>query len=156
VEYTSEEFDTEPPSNVFKIAYLSTLEALTRLSNSFEVIVLPLFVLAIGSDEAFYGLMVAMAGYVQSAVLFPAGAFSDKKGRGIAILFGGLFSGSILFLLPFTTNTITLLFLFSLTGIGAGFRLSSVRALIAECQIRTLWKPQQNFSRLTLFDFPDE
>lgn len=136
MEYTSEEFDTESPSNVSKIAYLSTLEALTRLSNSFRVIVLPLFVLSIGSDEAFYGLMVAMAGYVQSAVLFPAGAFSDKKGRGVAILFGGLFSGFILFLLPFTPDNFTLLILFSLTGIGAGFRMSSVRALIADATKR--------------------
>lgn len=136
MELTDTDFETESPSNVSKIAYLSTLEALTRLSNSFRVIVLPLFVLAIGSDEAFYGIMVAMAGYVQSFVLFPAGAFSDKKGRGLAILFGGLFSGIIMFMLPFTNNSLTLLILFSFTGIGAGFRMSSVRALIADATRR--------------------
>ncbi|MFW9807127.1 MAG: MFS transporter [Candidatus Thorarchaeota archaeon] len=136
MELTDTDLETENPSNVSKIAYLSTLEALTRLSNSFRVIVLPLFVLAIGSDEAFYGVMVAMAGYMQSFVLFPAGAFSDKKGRGLAILFGGLFSGSIMFMLPFTSDSLTLLILFSLTGIGAGFRMSSVRALIADATKR--------------------
>ncbi|MHA2322509.1 MAG: hypothetical protein ACXACG_12730, partial [Candidatus Thorarchaeota archaeon] len=62
-----------------KIAWLSLLSTLNRLSRSFNTIVLPLFVLSIGSDEAFYGLIVAMAGYAQSVVLFPAGAFSDKK-----------------------------------------------------------------------------
>jgi MFS family permease len=136
LEFAETDFEPEAPSNVTKIAYLSTLEALTRLGNSFRVIVLPLFVLAIGSDEAFYGVMIAMAGYVQSFVLFPAGAFSDKKGRGIAILFGGLFTGIIMFLLPFTTDPIMLLILFSITGIGSGFRMSSVRALIADATKR--------------------
>ncbi|MGY5862046.1 MAG: MFS transporter [Candidatus Thorarchaeota archaeon] len=119
-----------------KIAWLSSLSALNRLSRSFNTIVLPLFVLSIGSDEAFYGLMIAMAGYAQSVVLFPAGAFSDKKGRGPAILFGGVFSGIIILFLPFATDPTLILILFAATGIGAGFRLSSVTALIADATKR--------------------
>ena len=119
-----------------KIAWLSILSALNRLSQSFNQIVLPLFVLAIGSDEAFYGLIVAMAGYVQSAVLFPAGMFSDRKGRGLAILFGGIFSGIVIIMLPFAVDTTTVLLLYAATGIGAGFRMSSVQALIADATKR--------------------
>ena len=119
-----------------KIASLSLLSALNRLSQSFNQIVLPLFVLAIGSDEAFYGLIVAMAGYVQSAVLFPAGMFSDRKGRGLAILFGGVFSGIVIIMLPFAADTTTILLLYAATGIGAGFRMSSVQALIADATKR--------------------
>ncbi|MCK4280269.1 MAG: MFS transporter, partial [Candidatus Thorarchaeota archaeon] len=115
--------------NASKIAWLSLLSASNRLSRSFNVIVLPLFVLSIGSDEAFYGLMIAMAGYAQSVVLFPAGVFSDKKGRGPAILFGGIVSGIIILFLPFTTDPTLILILFAATGIGAGLRLSSVTAL---------------------------
>ena len=73
-----------------------------------------------------------MAGYVQSAFVFPAGMFSDKKGRGPAILFGGLFSGVVIMLLPFTTDPPVVLILYAATGIGAGFRMSSVQALIAD------------------------
>ncbi len=121
---------------VTKIAWLSLLSALNRLSNSFNQIVLPLFVLSIGSDEAFYGLIVAMAGYVQSVVLFPAGAFSDKKGRGPAILIGGVFSGFIILLIPFAQGLTSILILYALTGLGAGFRMSSVQALIADATER--------------------
>jgi MFS family permease len=119
-----------------KIAWLSLLSTLSRLSRSFNTIVLPLFVLSIGSDEAFYGLIVAMAGYVQSAVLFPAGMFSDRKGRGIAILFGGVFSGIVIMLLPFAVDPTIVLVLYAATGIGAGFRMSSVQALIADATKR--------------------
>ncbi|MFW9981888.1 MAG: MFS transporter [Candidatus Thorarchaeota archaeon] len=119
-----------------KIARLSLLSSLNRLSREFNTIVLPLFVLSIGSDEAFYGLMVAMAGYVQSAVLFPAGMFSDRKGRGLAILFGGVFSGIVIMLLPFATDPVIVLILYAATGIGAGFRMSSVQALIADATKR--------------------
>ncbi|MHA2024338.1 MAG: MFS transporter [Candidatus Thorarchaeota archaeon] len=118
--------------NVSKIAWLSLLSALNRLSMSFNQIVLPLFVLAIGSDEAFYGLIVAMAGYAQSLVVFPAGAFSDKRGRGPTILIGGLFSGFAILLLPFAVDTTIVLILYASTGIGAGFRMSSVQALVAD------------------------
>jgi MFS family permease len=118
--------------NTTKIAWLSLLTALNRLSMSFNQIVLPLFVLAIGSDEAFYGLIVAMAGYAQAVFVFPAGAFSDKKGRGLTILMGGLFSGIVILLIPFAENTTMVLILYAATGIGAGFRMSSVQALIAD------------------------
>ena len=103
---------------------------------SFNQVVLPLFVLAIGSDEAFYGLIVALAGYAQSLVVFPAGAFSDKRGRGPTILIGGLFSGIVILLLPFAMDTTTVLILYACTGIGAGFRMSSVQALIADATKR--------------------
>jgi MFS family permease len=123
-------------TNASKIAWLSLLSALNRLSQSFNMIVLPLFVLSIGSDEAFYGLIVAMAGYVQSVVLFPAGMFSDRKGRGLAILFGGVFSGIVIILLPFAIDPTIVLILYAATGIGAGFRMSSVQALIADATKR--------------------
>ncbi|TET11212.1 MAG: MFS transporter, partial [Candidatus Thorarchaeota archaeon] len=122
--------------NVSKIAWLSLLSTLNRLSRSFNTIVLPLFVLSIGSDEAFYGLIVAMAGYVQAAVLFPAGSFSDKKGRGPAILFGGVFSGIVILLLPFAVDPMIVLILYAATGIGTGFRMASVQALIADAPKR--------------------
>lgn len=77
-----------------------------------------------------------MAGYVQSFVLFPAGAFSDKRGRGPAILFGGLFSGVVILLLPFAVDTTVVLILYAATGIGSGFRMSSVQALIADATKR--------------------
>jgi MFS family permease len=80
--------------------------------------------------------MIAMAGYAQSVVLFPAGVFSDKKGRGPAILFGGIVSGIIILFLPFTTDPTLILILFAATGIGAGLRLSSVTALIADATKR--------------------
>ncbi|MHA2069298.1 MAG: hypothetical protein ACXABY_33475, partial [Candidatus Thorarchaeota archaeon] len=74
---------------ISKIGRLSLLEVLRRLVFSFRSIILPLYILTIGLDEAFYGLMVAAAGYVQSGALLPAGIISDKKGRGISILIGG-------------------------------------------------------------------
>ncbi len=77
-----------------------------------------------------------MAGYVQSAFVFPAGMFSDRKGRGPAILFGGLFSGVVIMLLPFATDPPVVLILYAATGIGAGFRMSSVQALIADATKR--------------------
>lgn len=77
-----------------------------------------------------------MAGYVQSAFVFPAGMFSDKKGRGPAILFGGLFSGVVIILLPFAVDPIIVLVLYAATGIGSGFRMSSVQALIADATKR--------------------
>lgn len=77
-----------------------------------------------------------MAGYVQAAVLFPAGAFSDKKGRGPAILFGGVFSGIVILLLPFAVDPMVVLILYAATGVGAGFRMSSVQALIADATKR--------------------
>lgn len=119
-----------------KIARLSLLSSLNRLSREFNTIVLPLFVLSIGSDEAFYGLIVAIAGYVQSAVLFPAGMLSDRKGRGLAILFGGVFSGIVIVLLPLTVDPMMVLVLYAATGVGAGFRMSSVQALIADATKR--------------------
>ncbi|TFF84112.1 MFS transporter [Candidatus Thorarchaeota archaeon] len=115
-----------------KILSLSILTALNRLSGSFRVIVLPLFALAIGQDEAFYGLIVAMAGYMQSASALPAGILSDRKGRGIAILIGGIFMGYIYFLLPFSGDSFTVIILYALTGIGAGFNMTSVKALVAD------------------------
>jgi MFS family permease len=119
-------------SSKSKILSLSILTALNRLSMSFNVIVLPLFALAIGQDEAFYGLLVAMAGYMQSASLLPAGVLSDHRGRGISILIGGLLSGYMLFLLPFADNPLTVLVLYALTGIGSGFNTTSVKALVAD------------------------
>ncbi|MFW9910530.1 MAG: MFS transporter [Candidatus Thorarchaeota archaeon] len=115
-----------------KIARLSILSALNRLTMAFTQIVLPLFVLAIGFDEAFYGFMVAAAGYIQGIVLFPAGMFSDRKGRGLAILLGGLFSGMCLLLIPFTVDSILLLALYGLSGVGTGFTMTSIDSLIAD------------------------
>jgi len=115
-----------------KIARLSVLSSFSRLTMSFTQIALPLFVLAIGFDEAFYGFMVAAAGYVQGVVLFPAGVFSDKRGRGQAILLGGMFSGFCILLIPFTTDAVPLLILYGLSGIGTGFTRSSIDTLIAD------------------------
>jgi MFS family permease len=95
------------------------------------MVVLPLFAIAIGQDEAFYGLMVAAAGYVQSAVLFPAGTFSDQAGRGKAILIGTVASGLCLFALPFTSGLWSL-GVYALTGIGNGFTSTSVNSLVAD------------------------
>ena len=106
---------------ITKIGRLSLLTALNRFSFSLTMIVLPLFSLAIGQDEAFYGTLVAAAGYVQSVALFPAGTISDRKGRGISILFGGLASGICFFMLPYAADTTMILVLYALTGIGGGF-----------------------------------
>ncbi len=115
-----------------KIARLSVLSSFSRLTMAFTQIVLPLFVLAIGFDESFYGFMVAAAGYVQGVVLFPAGMFSDKRGRGQAILLGGMFSGFCILLIPFTKDAVFLLILYGMSGIGTGFTRTSIDTLIAD------------------------
>lgn len=89
---------TNDVSDKSKVVVLSALTALSRLSNSFRQIVLFLFVIFMFSGsgintDAFYGLIVAVAGYVQALTLFPAGTLSDKRGRGVAIFIGGLISG---------------------------------------------------------------
>jgi MFS family permease len=117
---------------ISKIGRLSLLTALNRFSFSLTMVVLPLFSLAIGQDEAFYGTLVAAAGYVQSIALFPAGTISDRKGRGISILIGGVASGFCFFLLPFATDTMMILVLYALTGIGGGFMRTSIDTLLAD------------------------
>ena len=120
-------------SGTSKILGLSILSSFNRLSNSFNQVVLPLFAIYLANDDgAFYGLLVAFAGYVQSGALFPAGWISDHKGRGIAILIGGLFSGICLLLLPFAASTLAVLVIYSLSGVGNGFNMTSVKALIAD------------------------
>ena len=109
--------NTVDGNHTAKIARLSVLSSFSRLTMAFNQIVLPLFVLAIGLDEAFYGFMVAAAGYVQGVVLFPAGIFSDKKGRGVAILLGGL--GIHKFYLGYTKEGVIQLILGLACGIGA-------------------------------------
>jgi MFS family permease len=120
------------PDQITKIGRLSLLTALNRFSFSLTMVVLPLFSLAIGQDEAFYGTLVAAAGYVQSIALFPAGSVSDRKGRGVAILIGGMASGFCYFLLPFASDTITILVLYASTGIGGGFMRTSIDTLLAD------------------------
>ncbi|MHA1247734.1 MAG: MFS transporter [Candidatus Thorarchaeota archaeon] len=115
-----------------KLWRLTALSVLNRFANSFTVIVLPLYALAMGTDEAFYGLMVAAAGYVQSGILFPAGTLSDRRGRGITLLLGGIVSGTAFILLPFTPAPAAALVLYSVTGIGTGLTASSLRTLIAD------------------------
>ncbi len=115
-----------------KIVRLSILSALSRLALAFNQIVLPLFALAIGFDEAFYGFMVAAAGYMQGVFLFPAGWFSDRKGRGTAILLGGSFAGTCIILIPFTSDPVLILGLYALSGVGTGFSRTSIDSLIAD------------------------
>ena len=115
-----------------KIARLSVLSALSQLAMAFNQIVLPLFALAIGFDEAFYGFMVAAAGYVQGVFLFPAGWFSDRKGRGMSILLGGSFAGTCIILIPFTSDAVLILGLYALSGVGTGFSRTSIDSLIAD------------------------
>ncbi|MHA1575847.1 MAG: MFS transporter [Candidatus Thorarchaeota archaeon] len=115
-----------------KISRFSILSSFGRVSMSFNQIVLPLFVLAIGLDEAFYGLMVAAAGYVQGVIVFPAGMFSDRRGRGIAILFGGMIAGTCLILIPFAVDPILILILYAMTGFGSGFTRTSIDSLLAD------------------------
>ncbi|MFX1367826.1 MAG: MFS transporter [Promethearchaeota archaeon] len=118
---------------ISKIGRLSLLVALRRMVMEFRTILLPLFVVNILLlDEAFYGLMVAAAGYVQSGALFPAGWFSDRKGRGLAILIGGAIGGLCLILIPFFTDSLSVLVLFALTGVGSGFTMTSIESLIAD------------------------
>ncbi|MHA2350497.1 MAG: MFS transporter [Candidatus Thorarchaeota archaeon] len=119
-------------NNTGKIGRLSILSALSRLPMSFNMIVLPLYALALGYDESFYGILVAAAGYVQAAILFPAGTFSDRRGRGTAILVGGILAGAPYFSLPFVADSITILTLYALTGIGAAFTRTSIDSLIAD------------------------
>ncbi|MFW9850200.1 MAG: MFS transporter, partial [Candidatus Thorarchaeota archaeon] len=119
-----------------KIARLSILSTFSRLTMAFNQIVLPLFVLAIGFDEAFYGVLVAAAGYIQGIVLFPAGWFSDRKGRGVSILLGGLFAGFCLLAIPFITDSILLLIVYAMTGIGTGFTRTSIDSLIADHTVK--------------------
>ncbi len=115
---------------------LSLLTVINRFANSFTVVVLPLYALAIGTDEAFYGLMTSAAGYVQSGVLFPAGTLSDRRGRGLALLAGGLIGGVALILLPFATSPLIALLTYALTGAGTGLTASSLRTLIADYTAR--------------------
>ena len=120
-------------SSSSKILGLSILTAFNRLSGSFRQVALPLFAIYLANDDgAFYGLLVACSGYVQSGALFPAGWISDRRGRGVAILIGGLFSGVCLLLLPFAPTTLGVLILFSLSGVGNGFNMTTVKALIAD------------------------
>ncbi|MHA2212821.1 MAG: MFS transporter [Candidatus Thorarchaeota archaeon] len=124
--------DTALTMDASKIGVLSVLTALSRLGRSLTIIVLPLFALEIGYDEAFYGLMVAAAGYVQSAALFPAGTFSDRRGRGLAILVGSVISGIGLVMIPFASDPILIIGLYALTGVGGGFTQTSLDSLIAD------------------------
>ncbi len=124
-------FDIDP-QHTAKIARLSILSALSRLTMSLTQIALPLFALAIGRDEAFYGFLVAAAGYMQGIFLFPAGWFSDRKGRGTAILIGGSFAGICLLLIPFTTDPLFILIIYGLSGVGTGFSRTSIDSLIAD------------------------
>ncbi len=118
--------------NQSKVIRLSILYAFSRVTGAFNVVVLPLFALAIGQDEAFYGVLTAAAGYVQATVLFPSGQLSDKNGRGIAILLGGLFAGPCLLILPFLSDPFLILVTYALTGVGNGFITTSVNSLIAD------------------------
>jgi MFS family permease len=129
VQGTFNEFDGE---QVSKIGRLSLLSALDRLVFSFASIILPLFILTIGLDEAFYGLIIAAAGYVEAGTLLPAGMISDKRGRGLSILIGGLISGTCLVLLPFSVHALAILALYAATGIGTGFTMTSIESMIAD------------------------
>jgi len=115
-----------------KMWRLAILTALNRFVMALRLVALPLFVLFIGSDEAFYGLLVAGAGYAEAIFLFPSGTVSDKKGRGTATLLGGVITGSTFFVLPFVDEPALLLLAYCITGIGDGFMVTSVEALIAD------------------------
>jgi hypothetical protein len=132
MEHGPDIIDTAPTMDASKIGVLSILTALSRLGRSLTIIVLPLFALEIGYDEAFYGLMVAAAGYVQSAALFPAGTFSDRRGRGLAIFVGSVISGIVLVSIPFASDPILIIILYALTGVGGGFTQTSIDSLIAD------------------------
>lgn len=108
------------------------MTALNRLVMALRLVVLPLFVLSIGRDESFYGLLVAGAGYAEGLFLPLTGMFSDVKGRGRSIMVGGLITGSAFFILPFVGDPILLLAVYSVTGVGDGFIVSSVEAMIAD------------------------
>jgi hypothetical protein len=96
------------------------------------MVILPLYSLALGYNEAFYGTMVAAAGYIQSFAFFPAGTISDRKGRGSSILIGGLISGLCYILLPLAIEAMTILTIYALTGIGIGFARNSIDSLVAD------------------------
>ena len=98
---TSDLYNGLNGTHTTKIARLSILNSFGRLTRAFNQLVLPLFVLAVGLDEAFYGIIVAAAGYVQAVILFPGGLISDRHGRGIVILGGGLFAGGCMILITF-------------------------------------------------------
>jgi len=115
-----------------KVSRFALLSAISRLGRSFRGVALPLFIVFIGFDEAFYGIMVAAAGYAQAAFLFPAGHLSDKKGRGVSIFVGGFISGTALFLLPFFNEMHMILILYAITGLGSGFMRTSVSTLLAD------------------------
>jgi MFS family permease len=115
-----------------KVARFALLSAISRLGRSFRGIALPLFVVFSGFEEAFYGIIVAAAGYASALFLFPAGHLSDKKGRGVSILLGGIISGTTLFLLPFFSSRNIILILYGITGIGSGFMRTSVSTLLAD------------------------
>ena len=115
-----------------KIARLTLMTALNRLGISLREVVLLLFILELAFDEAFYGMMIATAGYIQSIVLFPAGTLSDRKGRGYSILIGGLVSGIGLLMIPFVTDSLLLLTLYSFSGVGGGFTMTSIDSLVAD------------------------
>ncbi|MGQ4911083.1 MAG: MFS transporter [Candidatus Thorarchaeota archaeon] len=133
LETSHESTGTGEISSSSKILGLSILSSLVRLSNAFNQVALPLFAIYLAHDDgAFYGLLVACAGYVQSGVLFPAGWISDSRGRGITILIGGVFSGICLLLLPFAQSTLAVLILYSLSGVGTGFNVTSLKSLIAD------------------------
>ena len=131
---------TEPINGVSdrsKVLGLTVLTALSRVSNSFRQIVLFLFVVFMFNSsgintDAFYGLIVAVAGYVQAFALFPAGTISDRRGRGVAILIGGVISGIALIMMPFAFDTTTILVLYAITGIGSGFTMTSIKTLVAD------------------------
>jgi MFS family permease len=130
-------FSMNGVSDTSKVMGLSVLTTLSQLSNSFREIVLFLFVVFLFegtgvNTDAFYGLIVAVAGYMQALALFPAGSLSDKHGRGIAILIGGFVSGAGLLLMPFAFDTTTILLLYALTGVGSGFTMTSIKTLVAD------------------------
>ncbi len=127
-----EEPSTANHGNGSKIGMLSLLSFINRIGFGMNSLVLPLYALAIGQDEAFYGIMIASAGYVQAIVLFPAGTISDKRGRGISIFIGGLVSGSALIFLGVSTDVVWTLALYAATGIGQGFMRTSIDSLIAD------------------------
>ena len=118
--------------NGSKIGILSLLSFINRIGFGMNSLVLPLYALAIGQDEAFYGIMIAAAGYVQAVALFPAGTISDKHGRGISIFIGGLVSGGALIFLGISTDVVWTLTLYAATGIGQGFMRTSIDSLIAD------------------------
>ncbi len=114
---------------IWRIAFLTILN---RSVLAMRLIVMPLFVIEINSTEAFYGLMMATAGYTQALFLFPGGTISDKWGRGVATLLGGTISGIAYFLLPLVREPLSVLTIFSLSGVGDGLMMNAVEAMLAD------------------------